>query len=108
MATTHVTITLKDQDYSHDMIDVYAEEVLESNDVNSAAGSFQEIIFETTVADGQLNLRIRDDGGTDLNWVINALTIVVASPCQVETTNHRKNCITSIFLLNKFAQKWSK
>jgi hypothetical protein len=43
--------------------------------VNSAAGTFQQGTKVITVSDGQLNLRILDDGGTDLNWVLNAITI---------------------------------
>jgi fibronectin type 3 domain-containing protein len=70
-----VTITIGDQDYAHDNIDVYVEDVLEADNVNSAAGTFQQGTKVITVSDGQLNLRILDDGGTDLNWVLNAITI---------------------------------
>jgi fibronectin type 3 domain-containing protein len=78
--TYEVTIIIGDQNYAHDMIDVYLEDVLEANNVNSAAGTFQQGTKVITVSDGQLNLRILDDGGTDANWVINALTIVVVPP----------------------------
>ena len=75
-----VTITIGDQDFMHDLIDVYAEDVLVINDLTAVAGSFQEVTFTATVADGQLNLNILDDGGADSNWVLNALTIVIVPP----------------------------
>ena len=71
-----VTVTVGDQSYLHDLIDVYAEDALKINDVTATSGSFPEVLFVVTVADGQLNLRILDDGGVDPNWVINALTII--------------------------------
>jgi hypothetical protein len=57
------------------LIDIYAEDTLVVDDLTAAYGTFQEETFWVTVSDGQLNLLIYDDGGTDLNWVINALTI---------------------------------
>ena len=79
-----VTVVLGDQGYMHDQVDVYAEGVLVVNDLTVLAGSFQEVTFEIAVADGQLNLRIVDDGGVDPNWVLNALTIVVVPPPATE------------------------
>lgn len=70
-----VTVIMGDQSYMHDLVDFYAEDSLKINDLTAAAGSFQEVSFTVTVADGQLSLRIRDDGGNDGNWVLNALTI---------------------------------
>jgi subtilisin family serine protease len=70
-----VTVVIGDQGSMHDDIDVYAEGVVVVNDLATLAGSFQEVTFATTITDGQLNLRIVDDGGADPNWVLNALTI---------------------------------
>jgi fibronectin type 3 domain-containing protein len=75
-----ITITIGDQTYAHDNIDVYAEDLLVVDDVTAAAGSFREEMFAATVSDEQLNLRIRDDGGTDTNWAINGLTIQPGLP----------------------------
>jgi hypothetical protein len=33
------------------------------------------VTFAVTVADGQLNLRFKDNGGIDPNWALNALVI---------------------------------
>jgi len=79
-----VTLVMGDQGYVHDNVDVYAEGTLVVNDLTSQAGSFQETSFKVTVADGQLNLRFVDDGGVDPNWVVNALTVVVAPPLPTE------------------------
>ena len=70
-----ITIVIGDQDFMHDMIDVYAEDNLEINDLTAPAGSFQQETFWVTVTDGQLNIRIQDNGGADANWVINTLTV---------------------------------
>jgi fibronectin type 3 domain-containing protein/nitrous oxidase accessory protein NosD len=71
-----VTVVVGDQSFMHDMIDVYAEGVLKVNGLTAPAGSFQEVSFNVSVNDGQLNLRILDSGGTDVNWVLNVLTVV--------------------------------
>jgi uncharacterized repeat protein (TIGR02543 family) len=75
-----VTVTLGDQNFSHDDIALYAESILEFNNVTTLAGSFQELTFTVNVADEQLNLTILDNGGGDANWVLNAMTVVVAPP----------------------------
>jgi fibronectin type 3 domain-containing protein len=72
-----VHIIVGDQLYMHDRIDVYAENSLAVNDLTVRAGLFVEEYFTVVVKDGQLNLKFHDDGGTDPNWVINALTIDV-------------------------------
>jgi serine protease len=70
-----VSLVLGDQNYMHDLIDIYAEGVLKANNVYAAAGTFVEVTFTVTVSDGQLNLLFHDDGGVDANWVINALVM---------------------------------
>ena len=75
-----VNVTIGDQSYGHDLIDVTAEGILKIDDLTVSAGSFQEIIFWVTVADEQLNLGIHDDGGGDGNWVLTALTIELGTP----------------------------
>jgi len=72
-----VHIIVGDQWYMHDRIDVYAENNLAVNDLTVRAGLFVEEYFTVVVKDGQLNLKFHDDGGTDPNWVINALIIDV-------------------------------
>ena len=72
-----ITVVIGDQNYMHDQIYVYAQNVLEVNNLTVAAGSFQRTTFTTTITNGQLNLTIQDGGGLDPNWLINALTITV-------------------------------
>jgi hypothetical protein len=70
-----VTVTIGDQQYRHDNIDVYAEGALKLNDVTVEAGQFTVQTFTVTLSDGELNIRFHDDGGTDENWIVNAITI---------------------------------
>ena len=70
-----VSVLIGDQGFSHDLIDVYAEDALKVDDLTATAGSFEEVSFVVAITDEQLNLRILDDGGTDPNWVINSLTV---------------------------------
>jgi fibronectin type 3 domain-containing protein len=70
-----VTVTIGDQQYRHDNIDVYAEGAIKLNDVTVEAGQFTVQTFTVTLSDGELNIRFHDDGGTDENWIVNAITI---------------------------------
>jgi fibronectin type 3 domain-containing protein len=70
-----VTLTIGDNSYTHDLIDVYAENVLQVNHLTVSAGTFSGRVFIVTVGDGQLNIRFHDAGGSDPNWVINAIKI---------------------------------
>ena len=70
-----VTVTIGDSWFAHDIIDVFAEDVLMMNDLTVSAGSFNTQAFLATVSDGQLNLRIADAGGANPNWVINGMSI---------------------------------
>ena len=79
-----VTVNIGDQNFKHDLIDIYAEEVLMLNDISVGAGMFQESTFRVTVADEQLNIRLADSGGNDENWVLNALKIEPATTLQTE------------------------
>jgi len=83
-----VSVRIGDQNYAHDLIDVYAEDVLEINDFNPEVGAFPELTFYTSITDNQLNLRILDDGGVDPNWVINALTVQPGTPPTLPTEAH--------------------
>jgi hypothetical protein len=70
-----INATIGDQNFMHDGIDVYIEDALLIDDLTVAAGTFYQVSLVVTVADGQLNLRILDDGGDDVNWVLNAVTV---------------------------------
>ena len=73
-----VTVTIGDQKYRHDMIDVSVEGTLMLDDVTVEAGQFKMFTFMVTLSDGELNIRFHDDGGTDINWIVNAITIEAA------------------------------
>lgn len=70
-----VTLIIGDNSYGHDLIDVYAEGVLQVNHLTVNAGTFSGQVFTVTVSDGQLNISFHDAGGSDSNWVINSIKI---------------------------------
>lgn len=74
-----ITLVIGDQGYMHDLIDVSAEGILQVNQLTVSAGKFSTQVFTVTVSDGQLNLKFHDAGGSDSNWVINAIIIQPAA-----------------------------
>jgi hypothetical protein len=70
-----VTLIIGDQSYLHDLIDAYAEGVLQVNHLTVSAGTFSTQVFTVTVNDGQLNIKFHKNGGLDGNWVINSIII---------------------------------
>jgi hypothetical protein len=70
-----VTLIIGDNGYTHDLIDVYAENVLQVDHLTVNAGAFSTQVFTVLVNDGQLSIKFHDAGGSDLNWVINAIKI---------------------------------
>jgi fibronectin type 3 domain-containing protein len=57
-----------------------------ANHLTVVGGSFREVSFRVTVTDEQLSLRFVDDGGSDGNWVLDGLTVEVASPLPTEAS----------------------
>lgn len=81
-----VRVVLGNQKYPHDRIDVFAEDGFVVNDFAVSAGQFGVRTFIVAVADNQLNLRFHEDGGSDINWIINSITIELgSSPPPIET-----------------------
>lgn len=69
-----VMVIVGDQSYMHDNIRIYAEDALKST-VSTGVGEFVQKVFVVSVADGTLDLMFQDEGGSDSNWVINAILI---------------------------------
>jgi fibronectin type 3 domain-containing protein len=69
-----VMVVIGDQYFLHDNISIYAEDALKAT-VSTKAGEFVQKVFVVSVADGTLDLMFHDSGGSDSNWVINALLI---------------------------------
>ena len=74
-----VVVTLGDSALAHDQMGVFLEDV-QVDTVTTAGGEFAANTYNTTVTDGQLNLRLVDQGGSDQWVMINALDILVAGP----------------------------
>ena len=71
-----VRLIIGDNAYSHDKIDVYIEGALKIDDLNTGAGNFREISVLASVTDNTLDITFKDDGGTDPNWVVNAIYVM--------------------------------
>ncbi|MCL4200863.1 MAG: autotransporter-associated beta strand repeat-containing protein [Pirellulaceae bacterium] len=72
--TYQLTLTMGNVVAAHDQMQVVAE-ALPALTVNSAKGQFAHERLIVTVSDGTLDLQFQDAGGTNPNWVVNALEI---------------------------------
>lgn len=77
-----ITLYFRDNGYYHDNIQVFAEdEITAAVDIVSLA--IQITItetFSTFVSDGRLDLTFHDYGGSDNNWIINAIQVDGPAP----------------------------
>jgi fibronectin type 3 domain-containing protein len=79
-ATYDVTLTLGDVGpYHHDLMSI-ALEGTPVGVVSTAAGQVITVSYRVAVKDGQLTISLTDQGGTDVNAVLNGLEIVWAGP----------------------------
>ncbi|MCA9174993.1 MAG: Ig-like domain-containing protein [Planctomycetales bacterium] len=69
-----VTLLIGDATVAHDNVGIYLEGT-QVDTVTTAAGEIITRVYVVTVADDQLTLRLDDQGGSDVNAVINALDI---------------------------------
>jgi fibronectin type 3 domain-containing protein len=69
-----VRITTGDKTAAHDLMGIYLEDVLVDT-VSTSADSFLTRTYSIVVSDGQLTIRLVDQGGTDPNAVINTLEV---------------------------------
>lgn len=72
--TYDVTLTVGDASYRHDQQGIILEGV-QRDSITTAVGQFIVRTYRVAVSDGQLTLRLRDLGGTDVNAVVNAMVI---------------------------------
>jgi len=70
-----VSIFIGDMNYSHDNMDVYANNELKLNDVANNVGQIKQLNFTAYIKDGHLNITFKDDGGSDPNWTCEGLII---------------------------------
>ena len=75
--TYSITATMGDSGFAHDADDILigGTSVLGSNLVSNAAGQWTSTTFTTTVTGNTLSLQFLDRGGSDPNFVLNALQI---------------------------------
>ena len=78
--TYGVTVTMGDNDFAHDNMQVKANATTMLADVDTAAGSYAVNTFYVTVSTGRIELAFSDMGGSDPTWVVNAVTITAGSP----------------------------
>jgi fibronectin type 3 domain-containing protein len=74
-----VTVTTGDLQYARDQMGIFLEGT-QVDSVTTAAGQIVTPSYTVTVSDGQLNLQMKDLGGSDPNTVIEGLDIVPSGP----------------------------
>lgn len=70
-----VLMMVGDNDYRHDRINIYCQGTLVANNLTVKKGYFAELAFLAEVSDGHLEITFVDGGGTDPNWIVNAIHI---------------------------------
>jgi len=78
-----VTLWMGDSGYAHDEMAVYLEGELRDV-VTAPAGTIVARTYRVAVGDGQLTVRLHDQGGADPNAVINGLAVVAGDPLRVD------------------------
>lgn len=74
-----VIVTMGEHLLSHDQMGVFVEGV-QVDSVTTAGGQFAVNTYRASISDGQLNLGLRDLGGSNAWAVINGLEVVYAGP----------------------------
>jgi PKD repeat protein len=77
--TYDVALSMGNMKWSHDQIEVSLEGVVKEV-VTTPLNQVVQKVYSVTVQDGQLTLRLRDLGGSDVNAVINALVVTRTGP----------------------------
>jgi hypothetical protein len=77
-----VTLYFRDNAYPHDSFQVFAESMTTASATINSISTNTTIIkdFSVLVADGQLDLRFHDFGGSDENWIINGIQVEGPAP----------------------------
>jgi fibronectin type 3 domain-containing protein len=70
-----IQLGIGDKSYAHDRIDILIEGFLIFDNVNTTANQFVRLDAMVYVTDGTLDITLRDDGGSDPNWILNYVEI---------------------------------
>jgi hypothetical protein len=73
--TYTVNVVMGDQSYAHDNMSITANGTVLASNITTAAGSYYTNSFTVVNTQNALSFGIADNGGSDANWVLNALTI---------------------------------
>ncbi len=71
-----VIMNMGDRTTAHDNMQVVAEGITLTSDLDSPAGSYPYVRGTVTVSDGELTIELSDNGGANPDWVWNRLTLV--------------------------------
>lgn len=74
-----VVVRLGDQKYLKDNIDIYAEDQLMLDNVTTPAGEVNVATFKILVTDGQLTIRLKNDGGSSTTGAWNSIDVMIDS-----------------------------
>ncbi|WP_114778436.1 BNR-4 repeat-containing protein [Botryobacter ruber] len=73
--TYHITARQGDLSFPHDNMSIYVNGEQKVSGVSAAAGSYVTSEFDVNVTGNYLRFTFADEGGSDVNWVINSLKI---------------------------------
>ncbi|WP_152053757.1 PKD domain-containing protein [Tautonia marina] len=79
-----VTPTLGDAQAARDQISLWIEGDQVASNVRTSKGEYASPTFRVIVADGQLNMRLADQGGVNSTFALNALSVVEVTPLLID------------------------
>jgi len=90
----NVLITFGDLSYSHDNIQVKAENEVVLTNVNTQPGVFVNRSFDVDIVDGKVSLEFSDLGGSDPNWVATRIWLRYNGPILSTDQNALDDLVT--------------
>jgi fibronectin type 3 domain-containing protein len=74
-STYNVKVTMGDANTWHDQMAIKANGAVVAPSITAGIDQWVDTIFQVTVTNGLLDLEFSDGGGSDANWVVNAIEI---------------------------------
>lgn len=92
----HITATFGDQGFAHDEMSVSVNDQLMVSGISNSAGAFTTKEFDVTISNSYLKFTFDDAGGTDVNWVLNSLSIKRVTGNSIENQSVVPFSITNV------------
>ncbi len=78
-----ITVTQGDYSFAHDQMNVYVNDVLKVSAAANTAGNFTTNTFDVNTTNDYLSFFFNDGGGSDANWVVNAIKIATKTSSSI-------------------------